>query len=111
MNYRFVKTALMATVFGDLFMRVTQKMRPYEINEGQTMQVYEHYRQKAFEVLRRGRMGEYKKLIGEIVEAFDQIPIHPIVKPKVGIVGEILVKYHPTGNNQLAKVLEEEGQK
>ncbi len=63
MNYKFVKIALMATVFGDLFMRVTQKMRPYEINEGQTMALYEHYREKAFAVLRSGRMGAYKKLI------------------------------------------------
>ena len=109
MNYKFVKIALMATVFGDLFMRVTQKMRPYEINEGQTMALYEHYREKAFAVLRSGRMGAYKKLIQEIVDAFDKIPIHQVVKPKVGIVGEILVKYHPTGNNQLARVLEEEG--
>ncbi len=109
MNMPLVKTALMATVFGDLFMRVTQKMRPYEKTKGMTMAMYEEYREKAFAVVRSRSMSQYRRLIKEIVEAFDAIPVYDIKKPKVGIVGEILVKYHPTGNNQLARVLEEEG--
>ncbi len=105
----FMHRALMATVFGDLFMRVTQRIRPYEVNEGQTMALYKKYRDKAFFVLKSGKIRLYKKLLHEIVKAFDAIPIHNVTKPRIGIVGEILVKYHPTGNNQLAKVLEEEG--
>jgi len=109
LNMHFAKIALMATAIGDLFMRVTQRIRPYEVTEGETNRLYQVYKEKAFKVLEKGKIGDYKRLVDEIVEAFDKIEIHQIDKPKVGIVGEILVKYHPTGNNQLAKVLEEEG--
>ncbi len=108
-NLKLVKLALMATVLGDLFMRVTQKTRPYEVNVGETNRLYQTYKHKAFEVIQTGSFRLYKKLIKEIVTVFDKIERYNIIKPKVGIVGEILVKYHPTGNNQLAKVLEEEG--
>ncbi len=108
-NLKFIKKGLMATLFGDLFMRVTQKTRPYEVNEGQTMETYDRYKDKAFKVLESGKWRSFVKLVGEIVDAFDSIPVNELTKPKVGIVGEILVKYHPTGNNQLARVLEQEG--
>lgn len=49
------------------------------------------------------------KLVKEIVKAFDTLEINDEVKPKVGIVGEILVKYHPTANNNIVDVLEKEG--
>lgn len=109
MNFAFAKAALMATVFGDVLMRVTQKIRPYEVNKGETMALYESYKLKAFDVLKTRSMRQYSKLIKEIIEAFDHIEIRNENRPKVGIVGEILVKYHPTGNNHLARVLEEEG--
>jgi len=109
LNFNFAKVALMATAFGDLFMRVTQHMRPYEVNKGDSEALFQKYKLKAFKVLETGSLRQYKKLIKEIVKAFDQIEIKYVEKPKVGIVGEILVKYHPSGNNQLAKVLEDEG--
>lgn len=108
-NRKLVHTALMATVFGDLFMRITQKMKAYEITPGTTMELYDMYKKKAFDVLLSGSISRYRKLVKEIVEAFDAIPRIMTRKPKVGIVGEILVKYHPTGNNELVRVLEEEG--
>ena len=45
----------------------------------------------------------------KIVKEFDAIPIKDIKKPRVGIVGEILVKFSPTANNDLVKLLENEG--
>ena len=84
-------------------------MRPYEVNKGDTEALYEKYKLKAFKVLESKSLWAYRKLINEIVDAFDHLDIKYVKKPRVGIVGEILVKYHPLANNQLAKVLEEEG--
>ncbi|MBN2222734.1 MAG: 2-hydroxyacyl-CoA dehydratase, partial [Vallitaleaceae bacterium] len=109
MNLAFAKVALMATVYGDLFMRITQRIRPYEVNKGETMEMYQKYRQEAFTVLSTGSFMKFSRHIKKVVKAFDQVPVEITNRPKVGIVGEILVKYHPTGNNHLAKVLEEEG--
>jgi len=109
LNFQFMRTAMMATVFGDLFMRVTQRVRPYEVNAGETERVFQEYKARAIEVLKSGSFVQYRRVIHDIVKAFDAIPRIDKVIPRVGIVGEILIKYHPTGNNQLVKVLENEG--
>ena len=44
-----------------------------------------------------------------IVKDFDALPLNGVKKPRVGIVGEILVKYHPTANNDIVGLLEKEG--
>ncbi len=106
---QLIHKALMSTVYGDLFMRLIYATRPYEVNEGETDKVYEQWRQVAKKNIASGNIITYKKNIKAIVEAFAAIPRKDIIKPKVGIVGEILIKYHPTGNNQLAEVLESEG--
>ena len=57
-----------------------------------------------------GNWGEYKRNCKQICKEFDELPLHEdMVKPKVGVVGEILVKYHPTANNDIVGVIEEEG--
>ena len=58
------------------------------------------------------RVGGYnfKKNVEAIVRDFDELPIYEdIQKPRVGVVGEILVKYHPTANNNVVDLLESEG--
>ena len=45
----------------------------------------------------------------KIIQDFDQVPIRDIKKPRVGVVGEILVKYSPTANNDVVRLLEAEG--
>jgi predicted nucleotide-binding protein (sugar kinase/HSP70/actin superfamily) len=52
---------------------------------------------------------QYKKICRQIIRDFDNLPITDEKKPRVGIVGEILVKFHPAANNQLVNLLEEEG--
>ena len=54
-------------------------------------------------------MKEYKRLMKVIVEKFDQLPLLDIQKPRVGVVGEILVKYHPNANNDIVNIIESEG--
>lgn len=104
-----VHRALMATVYGDLFMRLTYATRPYELEDGATDRLYDYWRERAKATIASGNVFKYLSQIKSIVRDFEKIEISDTRKPKVGIVGEILVKYHPTGNNQLASVLEKEG--
>ena len=86
--------------------------RPSFIEAGapdEANKLYEYYREKAFKNVENGNKNEMNKLVKEIVKAFDTLEINDEVKPKVGIVGEILVKYHPTANNNIVDVLEKEG--
>ena len=108
-SYELIKKLMMGIIYGDLFMRVLYRVRPYEVVEGSANKLYEYYREKAFENLINGSKSEMNKIVKEIVKAFDTIEINNEVKPKVGIVGEILVKYHPTANNNIVDVLENEG--
>ncbi|MCT4545465.1 MAG: 2-hydroxyacyl-CoA dehydratase [Vallitalea sp.] len=104
-----VHRALMATIYGDVLMRVLYATRPYEKVEGSANKLHEKWKQKAIVNVENGKINEFKRNIKNIVKEFDELEIKDIVKPKVGIVGEILVKYHPTGNNDLVKTLEKEG--
>ena len=101
--------AIKASVYGDLLMNVSNRMRPYEIRRGETDKLFEEWMTIAKADLVDGNYLSYRKNIKEIVRQFDAIPIKDGGKPKVGIVGEILVKYHPVANNFLEKVLHEEG--
>ena len=108
-SYRLIKKLMMGVIYGDLFIRVLYRVRPYETVKGSANKLYEYYREKAFKNVENGNKNEMNKLVKEIVKAFDTLEINNEVKPKVGIVGEILVKYHPTANNNIVDVLEKEG--
>lgn len=103
--------AAMAILYGDVFfMRVLYATRPYEKIEGSTDKVYKTWREKkAFRNLENGSFIQFRKNMKGIINAFDQIERQDIIKPKVGVVGEILIKYHPMGNNNIVNVLEKEG--
>lgn len=101
---------LWGIVYGDLLMNVLHRVRPYEKVPGSANALYDYWVEKCQEALRRGDKKEIKANIYKIVQDFDHLQIHEdMVKPKVGIVGEILVKYHPTANNNLVELLEAEG--
>lgn len=106
---KFINRALMALVYGDLFMRVLYRVRPYEKNKGESDKLYELWNEKAKHNLETGSKLEFNKNIRAIIHDFDNIEIYNIKKPRVGVVGEILVKYHPTANNDIVKILEDEG--
>ena len=101
--------AIKAAVYGDLLMNVSNRMRPYELRRGETDKLFDNWLTVAKADLVSGNYLSYRQNIKEIVRQFDAIPISDVTKPKVGIVGEILVKYHPVANNHLEKVLHEEG--
>lgn len=108
-SYSLIKRLMMGIIYGDLFMRVLYRVRPYEKVPGSANKLYEFWREKAFENVSNGNKREMNENIKNIVEAFDKLEINNIKKPKVGVVGEILVKYHPTANNNIVDVLESEG--
>lgn len=100
-----------ALVFGDLFMKVLYHTRPYEMVPGEANQVYErlNLKCKKFLMQKHPSWSSFKRLCNEIVYEFDHILVHNESKPKVGIVGEILVKFSPSANNGLVDLLEAEG--
>jgi predicted nucleotide-binding protein (sugar kinase/HSP70/actin superfamily) len=102
---------MMGLVYGDLLMRVLYKVRPYEKVPGSANRLYEKWVQKCLHSLEKDNSrSTFKKNIYNIVHDFDNLEIHEdLVKPKVGIVGEILVKFHPTANNNIVDFLESEG--
>ncbi len=101
--------SMMALVYGDLFMRVLYRVRPYEKVEGSANELYEKWVKKCKESVRSGKHRQFKKNIISIVREFDNLELKDIKKPKVGLVGEILVKFHPTANNSIVESIEKEG--
>ncbi|BDR65246.1 2-hydroxyacyl-CoA dehydratase [Clostridium tetani] len=100
---------LMALVYGDLLMRVIHKVRPYEKIKGTTNKLHEEWMKKCKENISNGNRKEFKDNIHKIVMDFDQLEVKNIIKPKIGLVGEILVKFHPTANNNIVDIIEKEG--
>ncbi len=101
---------LMALVYGDLLMRVLYKVRPYETVPGSADRLYAYWVDRCQAQLRSGGKKGFKENIYGIVQDFDHIEIYEnLIKPKVGVVGEILVKFHPTANNNIVGLLESEG--
>jgi len=103
-----IKDLVKSLLYGDLFMRVLYRTRPYEVEKGSANALYEKWNEIVSEGLKVGK-DNFKKNSKKIVEEFNALPVHDIAKPRVGIVGEILVKYHPLANNYAIDLLEKEG--
>ena len=104
--------AAFGAVFGDIFMRCVYHMRPYEQVPGSVDAVHKKWLSVVQEFVsgKHLRFGKFNKLCRQIIRDFDAIPIREdLKKPRVGIVGEILVKFSPAGNNHLVELLEAEG--
>ncbi|MCQ4725476.1 2-hydroxyacyl-CoA dehydratase [Anaerotignum faecicola] len=107
LNLDVANKAIQAFVYGDLFMRVLYRVRPYEKVKGSANMLYEKWNEKVKKDVRTGK--NYKENIENIVKDFDALEITDVKKPRVGVVGEILVKFHPTANNDIVNLLENEG--
>lgn len=104
--YRLVK----ACVLGDLMMTCLLATRPYELSKGETGKVYDKWLKKLYNAFLNGKKIPRKKTAQDIISEFAAIPIDKnLKKPKVGVVGEILVKFHPGANNNIIDVIEKEG--
>ena len=100
-----------AAQIGDIFMRCIYRMRPYEEVPGSVEAVHAKWLQIARDFVSRKHLNhfEFNRICRQMIREFDAIPIRDIKKPRVGIVGEILVKFSPAGNNHLVELLESEG--
>ena len=98
-------------VLGDIFMRCLYRVRPYEAVPGSANEMHKKWEKIAIDFVSNGYPSRhrFKKLCQDIVHDFDTLPLLDIKKPRVGVVGEILVKFMPAANNHLVDLLEQEG--
>ncbi len=111
MNLELLMRAAYSAVFGDIFMRCVYRMRPYEKEKGSVEALHQKWLKECRKFVTAKHMNFFKfqKMCKQMIKDFDAIPITDEKKPKVGIVGEILVKFAPTANNHLVELLESEG--
>ena len=111
--------AAKSLIIGDLLMKCLYRVRPYEANPGSANRLYERWNVIVRETLLNHGMSKtakmlygraywpYAKLVAKIVESFDALPLRDVErKVRVGVVGEILVKYQPDANNHVVEVIE-----
>ncbi|MEE0518188.1 acyl-CoA dehydratase activase-related protein [Slackia sp.] len=103
--------AIYGVLYGDLLMMCLYRTRPYEAEPGAAQALFDHWMAECKSQLACGlKRAEWKRTVRKIVEDFDTLPlVGEGTKPRVGVVGEILVKFHPTANNQIVDVIENEG--
>ncbi len=107
---KFITKAAIGVLYGDALLRCVHRMRPYEREIGATNKLHDKWRKIIKQELNEGKYFKYRQNLQIMIEEFDNIAIdETLSKPRVGIVGEILVKYHPTANNQLVELLEKNG--
>jgi predicted nucleotide-binding protein (sugar kinase/HSP70/actin superfamily) len=97
--------------YGDLLMQCLYRTRPYETVSGSANALFDKWMGVCREQLgSRINYRIYKKTVREIIREFDTLPLtRDRSKPRVGVVGEILVKFHPTANNGVVDIIENEG--
>lgn len=101
---------VLAVNYGDLIMKCLYRTRPYEKVKGSAEKIMHKWHDRIVENVLDCKAGTFKNNVKKIVEEYDALPIYEYVKkPRVGVVGEILVKYHPNANNNLVEIIEAEG--
>ena len=110
-NFNMIKDAVYALLYGDLIMRCLYRVRPYELTQGSANALRDEMIARCISSLTdKSDKTSYRNMCNTIVERFDEFPIDEnLKKPRIGIVGEILVKYMPLANNHLVELLEREG--
>lgn len=107
-----IRRALAALTYGDILMLLKNQTKPYEINKGESDALVEFWRDKLLTLFNEGKafsQKETRRYYNEIVKSFAEIKIKKTDKIKVGIVGEIYVKYSSLANNGLEDFLFEQG--
>lgn len=112
-----IRRSMRAVVLGDLLQSLLLRTRPYEVTPGSALALYHRMEGIAREALMcRGRSAtlgrrlRYADLVEEIVRSFAQLPLRPGPrKPRIGVVGEILVTFHPDANNHVVDLIEAQG--
>ena len=108
MDLKFMRQALAAIYYGDLLMTLRAQTQPYELEAGAAERLQNKWLDILCDEVRhdKGYSGrEMKAVMPKIAAEFAAIPVRRVPKVKVGVVGEIYVKYSPLGNNELEKFL------
>jgi predicted nucleotide-binding protein (sugar kinase/HSP70/actin superfamily) len=108
----FIRKAVYAVFYGDLLMNVSNQVRPYEVTKGDTDRAIHECMDFLLEGMNQGKGLSYKSMVANfdrIIDRFKAIPVAGEEKVRVGVVGEIYVKYSPLGNNNLEQFLLDEG--
>ena len=109
-NVKMVEKLMKAVIYGDLLQKLTFRNRAYEIKKGDTQKKYDYWMEKCKKLVAESNYKQFKASIQEMVNDFEKIKVDlSVQKPRVGIVGEVLIKYHPFGNNFIVDNLEKEG--
>jgi predicted nucleotide-binding protein (sugar kinase/HSP70/actin superfamily) len=109
-NLKLLGKLVRAALYGDILQKMLTKNRAYEVHKGETKKVFDKWMEKCKKIIVSGSSKEFKASFKQIVDDFEKIELDTSVeRPKVGIVGEVLIKYHSFGNNFLADKLEAEG--
>jgi predicted nucleotide-binding protein (sugar kinase/HSP70/actin superfamily) len=106
---RLINKFTQAIVYGDLFMRTLFRTRPYEAVPGSANALFTKLYERCKNALHKNSLSLFRKNCKAIVEEFDKLPLVETEKTRVGVVGEVLVKFHPTANNDIVGLLESEG--
>lgn len=104
-----INRVMMAAIYGDLLMKVLYRVRPYEKYKDSANKLYQKHLDICKQSLKKASISRFKENIYNIVREFDELPLTEKNKPRIGLVGEILVKFHPLANNNIVDILEEEG--
>ncbi|MGL5440216.1 MAG: acyl-CoA dehydratase activase-related protein [Filifactoraceae bacterium] len=108
-SWSLIRRIYMAINYGDILMKVLYRTRPYENEKGSVERLYNYWVEKCKNSLNYANPLIFAKNNRLIVKDFDNLPTLDVIKPKVGVVGEILVKFHPYANNKIVDIIEEEG--
>ena len=112
MTIPMIRRLAAGLIYGDMLMSLDNQVKPYEINKGDSARLVKDWTQKLTDILAGGhgfRRKEIAKILDEIAKDYSKIKINKTPKVKVGIVGEIYVKYSSLGNNNLEQFLYEQG--
>ena len=98
-----------ALVYGDALMLLHNQTKPYEAVPGSSQALVDRWSERLINRLNQGKdcfLKDIQQVLSEMVADFDQVEVHMVPKVKVGIMGEIYVKYAALGNNNLEAFLE-----
>ena len=107
-----IQHGLYALEFGDIFLRCLYRTRPYEAVKGSANALHEKWKKEVISFITQDKLlshRKFKQMCRQIIRDFDNLDRVDVKKPRVGVVGEILVKFHPAANNDLVGLLESEG--
>ena len=111
LSLSLIRKALAAVIYGDMLMCLHNQVEPYEVNKGETQALTDRYTSELSKMMLDGKgykIKDVKKKLSAIVKDYAKIEKDGKKRVKVGVVGEIYVKYAALGNNNLEKFLRDQ---